>query len=330
MAGAPSANARFPYSGPRAGEGSNGRNAWDRPDRVSGRSSRARAGQKEIRAKPLKLLNFDPKEQAVAGGQQDRSDRLATLALRGRVGTARVAGDVCSLCVPLKSCSRITREFPLLPLFSPRPSPISRRHPSPARCEQHDQHHRGAGSGCVHPKGLDISAAFYETRPSSTFNQDEMKLVYSLMSNVTAVRKMESCRDIENTGRVNQRCVLIVDDEPLNLKLFALTLTRRGYRVLQATDGFQAFVLAHDGRPDLIVMDVQLPEISGLEITRTLKNSIHTNNIPIVVATAFLIDEEKLRESGCDGYITKPYAMKDFIELIESLIERNPQVVATV
>ena len=150
------------------------------------------------------------------------------------------------------------------------------------------------------------------------------------MSNVTAVRKMESCRDIENTGRVNQRCVLIVDDEPLNLKLFALTLTRRGYRVLQATDGFQAFVLAHDGRPDLIVMDVQLPEISGLEITRTLKNSVHTKEIPIVIATAFLIDEENLRESGCDGYITKPYAMKDFIELIESLIERNPQVVATV
>ena len=124
--------------------------------------------------------------------------------------------------------------------------------------------------------------------------------------------------------------LLIVDDEPLNLKLFALTLMRRGYRVLQAADGFQGFILAHDGRPDLIVMDVQLPEISGLEITRTLKNSIHTKNIPIVIATAFLIDEEKLRETGCDGYITKPYAMKDFIELIESLIERNPQGIATV
>ena len=141
---------------------------------------------------------------------------------------------------------------------------------------------------------------------------------------------METGQNIENTGHVNQRCVLIVDDEPLNLKLFALTLMRHGYRVLQAADGFQGFILAHDGRPDLIVMDVQLPEISGLEITRTLKNSVHTKNIPIVIATAFLIDEEKLRETGCDGYITKPYAMKDFIQLIESLIERNPQVVATV
>src|SRR5712691_5450009 len=140
---------------------------------------------------------------------------------------------------------------------------------------------------------------------------------------------MESGRDIKNIDPVNQRCVLIVDDEPLNLKLFTLTLMRRGYRVLQATDGYQGFVTAHDGRPDLIVMDVQLPEISGLEVTRTLKNSIHTKNIPIVIATAFIIEEEKLRETGCDGYITKPYAMKDFIELIEFLIERNPQVAAS-
>jgi len=137
---------------------------------------------------------------------------------------------------------------------------------------------------------------------------------------------MESGPEVKNTGPVDQRCVLIVDDEALNLKLFTLTLIRRGYRVLQASDGFQGFVLAHDGRPDLIVMDVQLPEISGLEVTRTLKDSIHTQNIPIVIATAFLIDDERLRESGCDGYITKPYAMKDFIELIESLIDRDPQV----
>lgn len=140
---------------------------------------------------------------------------------------------------------------------------------------------------------------------------------------------MKSDRDANDTGPVDQRCILIVDDEPLNLKLFTLTLIRRGYRVLQASDGYHAFVLAHDGRPDLIIMDVQLPEISGLEVTRILKESIHTRNIPIVIATAFLIDKDELRESGCDGYVTKPYAMKDFIELIGSMIERHPQVVAT-
>jgi two-component system, cell cycle response regulator DivK len=140
---------------------------------------------------------------------------------------------------------------------------------------------------------------------------------------------MEVVHDLKNTHPVSQRCILVVDDEPLNLKLFTLTLMRRGYRVLQATNGYHAFVLAHDDHPDLIVMDVQLPEISGLEVTCVLKGSIHTQDIPIVIATAFIIDEEKLRESGCDGYITKPYAMKDFIQLIESLIERKPQVIAT-
>ena len=129
-------------------------------------------------------------------------------------------------------------------------------------------------------------------------------------------------------GPIGQRCILIVDDEPLNLKLFNLTLIKRGYRVLQATTGFHGFVLAHDDRPDLIIMDVQLPEISGLEVTRTLKDSVHTQDIPIVVATAFLIDEEKLRESGCDAYMTKPFAIKDFIQLIESLMERAPQEAA--
>ena len=97
---------------------------------------------------------------------------------------------------------------------------------------------------------------------------------------------MEIGGDVKNTEPVDQRCILIVDDEPLNLKLFNLTLMKRGYRVLQATTGYHGFVLAHDGRPDLIIMDVQLPEISGLEVTRTLKDSTHTKKIPIVSPVA--------------------------------------------
>ena len=85
--------------------------------------------------------------------------------------------------------------------------------------------------------------------------------------------------DIKKTHPVDQRCILIVDDEPLNLKLFTITLIRQGYRVLQATDGYKGFVLAHDGRPDLIIMDIQLPGISGLEVTRMIKNNIHTRGI---------------------------------------------------
>src|SRR5438552_14325713 len=100
---------------------------------------------------------------------------------------------------------------------------------------------------------------------------------------------MKNARNTKNTGPVDQRCILVVDDEPLNLKLFNLTLIKRGYRVLQASDGYHGFVLAHDGRPDLIVMDVQLPGISGLEVTRALKDSIYTQNITIVIATAFIL-----------------------------------------
>jgi two-component system, cell cycle response regulator DivK len=174
----------------------------------------------------------------------------------------------------------------------------------------------------VPPKGLDISCRFLN-RSRSSFNKDEIKFVYSPVMDVTAMRNMESDGASEDKDSIDQQCILIVDDEPLNLKLFTLTLIRRGYRVLQASDGFHAFVLAHDHRPDLIVMDVQLPEISGLEVTRTLKDSIYTKNIPIVIATAFLIDEEKILECGCDGYIAKPYAMKDFIDLIGSLIART-------
>jgi two-component system cell cycle response regulator DivK len=123
---------------------------------------------------------------------------------------------------------------------------------------------------------------------------------------------------------VGQRRILVIDDEPLNRKLFALTLGKYGYQVVQAEDGFHGFVRAHDDRPDLIIMDVRMPNLSGLEVTRTLKESIHTKDIPVIIATAFLIDDATLRESKCDGYLPKPFAIEKFIDLIDSLIERQP------
>src|SRR5215207_4915955 len=93
--------------------------------------------------------------------------------------------------------------------------------------------------------------------------------------------------------------VLIVDDDPLNLKLFSVILAARGYRVLQAIEGYRGIDLAHEEQPDLIIMDVQLPGISGLAITRALKTEHSTSAIPIIIATAFLIEEEELRASGC-------------------------------
>jgi two-component system, cell cycle response regulator DivK len=116
--------------------------------------------------------------------------------------------------------------------------------------------------------------------------------------------------------------ILIVDDEPLNMKLFALTLNKRGYSVLQASDGFHAFVLANDELPDLIVMDVRMPHLSGLQVTRSLKDSDHTQNIPVLIATAFLIDEEELRASGCDAYIAKPFATRKFVDAVSALLKQ--------
>jgi CheY-like chemotaxis protein len=110
------------------------------------------------------------------------------------------------------------------------------------------------------------------------------------------------------------------------MKLFALTLSRRGYRVLQATNGYHAFVKAHDDRPDLIIMDVRLPTLSGLEVTRTLKSSVNTREIPIIVSTAYLIDEEELRESRCDAHIIKPFVMSEFINLIDSVLKGGTMV----
>jgi len=124
-------------------------------------------------------------------------------------------------------------------------------------------------------------------------------------------------------SKATQRSILVVDDEPLNLKLFTLALTRHGYNVVHANNGYHGFVLAHDDPPDLIVMDIRLPGLSGLEVTRTLKDSEFTKKIPIIIATAFLIDQEKLHQSGCNGYMAKPFAIPEFIELIDATIQHS-------
>ena len=125
-----------------------------------------------------------------------------------------------------------------------------------------------------------------------------------------------------------QRSILVVDDDPINRKVFALTLSKKGYCVRQAADGYRGFVEAHDDRPDLIVMDVCLPGVSGLEVTRTLKDSPYTKDIPIVIATAYLIDEAALRDSGCDGYIPKPFVLRKFLELIDAMVEQADEGLA--
>ncbi len=120
------------------------------------------------------------------------------------------------------------------------------------------------------------------------------------------------------------KCVLIVEDNPLNMKLFSAMVAAQGCHVLQAMDGPRGFDLAHQEHPDLIIMDVQLPGMSGLEVTQMLKADADTSDIPIIVTTAYQYDEE-VRASGCDGYMSKPIAISEFLELVESLMTRSSQ-----
>ena len=123
----------------------------------------------------------------------------------------------------------------------------------------------------------------------------------------------------------DRRCVLIVEDNALNMKLFSAMIVAQGYDVLQATDGHGGLDLAHRQHPDLIIMDLQLPGISGLEVTSSLKADDDTRNIPIIATSAYVLrgDEERIMASGCDGYIAKPIAISEFLGLVEMLIVRS-------
>ncbi len=115
------------------------------------------------------------------------------------------------------------------------------------------------------------------------------------------------------------RKVLIVEDNELNMKLFNDLLEAHGYTTFQTKDGLEALSIARQHRPDLILMDIQLPEVSGLEITKRLKADEELRSIPVVAVTAFAMkgDEEKIRQGGCEGYIAKPISIAGFMRVVE-------------
>ena len=110
------------------------------------------------------------------------------------------------------------------------------------------------------------------------------------------------------------KCVLIVEDNPLNMKLFAAILAAQDYRILQATDGPRGMELARLRHPDLILMDVQLPRMSGIDVTRNLKTDEITRDIPIIITTAFSLSDEELETSGCDGFLAKPISIPKLLK----------------
>jgi CheY-like chemotaxis protein len=121
--------------------------------------------------------------------------------------------------------------------------------------------------------------------------------------------------------------ILIVDDNPANLKLISYLLSNRGYQVRTALDAGDAIKTISIFHPRLILMDIQLPGMDGLELTRALKSAPATHDILIVAVTAFAMkgDRQKALDAGCDGYITKPIDIHELPGVVAALLAVNPE-----
>jgi len=144
---------------------------------------------------------------------------------------------------------------------------------------------------------------------------------------MTPLLPQETSEPIAEAPRVSEdkamtKRVLIVEDNDLNMKLFHDLLEAHGYDTLQTKDGLEALQLARQHRPDLILMDIQLPEVSGLEVTKWIKEDDALKGIPIVAVTAFAMkgDEEKIREGGCEAYIAKPISIAHFLDTVKRFL----------
>jgi len=120
--------------------------------------------------------------------------------------------------------------------------------------------------------------------------------------------------------------ILIVEDNPLNMRLMEMTLEDKNYTLLEATDGEEALDVATRERPDLIIMDIQLPKLNGLEVTRKLRDTVACSHIPIIAITAFAMkgDKEKAIEAGCDAYLPKPIDTRQLpVTIAEMLLQQQ-------
>lgn len=119
--------------------------------------------------------------------------------------------------------------------------------------------------------------------------------------------------------------ILIVEDNELNMKLFNDILEAHQYETIRTNRGVEALKLAKEHKPDLIVMDIQLPEVSGLEVTKWIKDDDELKHIPVIAITAFAMkgDEERIREGGCEAYLAKPISVGVFLDTIEKFIGKS-------
>jgi two-component system cell cycle response regulator DivK len=120
--------------------------------------------------------------------------------------------------------------------------------------------------------------------------------------------------------------ILIVEDNAANMKLAKFLLESAGHTVVSATDAETGLTLARDERPNLILMDIQLPGMDGLQATALLKQDDATRAIPVIALTALAMkgDEERIRAAGCDGYIAKPLAYREFLATVSAQLVKAP------
>ncbi len=118
------------------------------------------------------------------------------------------------------------------------------------------------------------------------------------------------------------KTVLVVEDNELNMKLFHDLLEANGYNIVQTRSGLEAIDLAREHHPDLILMDIQLPEVSGLEVTKWIKEDDDLRAIPVIAVTAFAMkgDEERIRQGGCEAYLSKPISVTTFLDTVKTYI----------
>jgi two-component system cell cycle response regulator DivK len=126
---------------------------------------------------------------------------------------------------------------------------------------------------------------------------------------------------VANAAILNKR-ILVVEDHEDNRRILRDLLTSRGYDLVEAEDGEQALALAADWRPDLILMDVQIPLLDGYEVTRRLKANPALRAIPIIVVTSYALsgDESKARAAGCNAYVSKPYSARKLLAKIQEYV----------
>ena len=119
------------------------------------------------------------------------------------------------------------------------------------------------------------------------------------------------------------RSVLVVEDDALNLRFFTELLSWQGYRVRAARTGAGALAAAQDERPDLVLLDIELPDESGLSVAGALRADAALSDVPVVAVTAFARagEEARLREGGCSAYVSKPVNMRGFLDVVRKFAQ---------